>query len=241
MGVAMGVWVRSMMVVGAAAVLMGAARDDTAAGAPVVVELFTAQGCASCPEANAVIEQMAARPGVLALTYAVDYWDYLGWPDTFARPEFSERQRAYRANLRQRSVYTPQVVIDGQRQAPGGEAEVVEAAVRELAETKPSPPQIEFRVGGDQVGIGSGRAPAGGAEVWMVRYRPGEQVVEVAGGENRGRSVSHVNVVRHVRHVGDWRGRPILLRLPAADEDGLKTAIIVQARPTGAVIAARTN
>lgn len=223
----------------------GAGRDEAAgsatAGAPVVVELFTAQGCAACPEANRLIETMAERPGVLALTYAVDYWDYLGWPDTFARPEFSERQRAYRRGLRQRSVYTPQVVIDGRRQASGGETQAVETAVRELARGKTPPPQIEFRASGRSVGVGSGRAPTGGAEVWMVRYRPGEQVVEVAGGENRGQSVTHINVVRDVRRLGEWRGRPILLTLPAPDEEGLETAVIVQTRPTGAVLAAATN
>ncbi|WP_122467409.1 MULTISPECIES: DUF1223 domain-containing protein [Brevundimonas] len=233
--------------IAASVALMGAARIDDAQSAtavvvaPVVVELFTAQGCAGCPEANRLIEDMADRPGVLALTYAVDYWDYLGWPDTFARPEFAERQRAYRRGLRQRSVYTPQVVIDGRRQAPGGQASAVEAAVRELADTKTPPPEIEFRATGDGVGVGSGRAPAGGAEVWMVRYRPGEQVVEVAGGENRGRSISHVNVVRDVRRLGEWRGEPILLALPDAGEEGLKTAVIVQARPTGAILAAATR
>ena len=79
---------------------------------PVVVELFTAQGCAGCPEANARVEAVAAEPGVIALTYAVDYWDYLGWADTFARPEFAQRQRAYRHALRLRNVSTPQVVIN---------------------------------------------------------------------------------------------------------------------------------
>ncbi len=233
--------------IAASVALMGAARSEDAQPAtavvvaPVVVELFTAQGCAGCPEANRVIEAIADRPGVLALTYAVDYWDYLGWPDTFARPEFAERQRAYRRGLRQRSIYTPQVVIDGRRQAPGGHAAAVEAAVRELADSKTPPPEIEFRSSGDSVGVGSGRPPGGAAEVWMVRYRPGEQVVEVAGGENRGRSIRHVNVVRDVRRLGEWRGRPILLSLPAADEDRLETAVIVQARPTGAVLAAATN
>jgi hypothetical protein len=94
-------------------------RAAATAGSPVVVELFTAQGCGGCVEANAVVERAAGEPGVIALTYGVDYWDYLGWTDTFARPEFVQRQRAYRAALRQRGVSTPQVVIDGRRQVSG--------------------------------------------------------------------------------------------------------------------------
>ena len=123
---------RGLISAGAAAVVMIGAASSSAqtasagsgsrAGAPVepvVVELFTAQGCSGCPEANALLEGLAGRPGVIALTYAVDYWDYLGWPDTFAQPAFAERQRAYQDRLRLRDVYTPQVIIDGQRQMSG--------------------------------------------------------------------------------------------------------------------------
>ncbi|HEY0053009.1 MAG TPA: DUF1223 domain-containing protein, partial [Caulobacteraceae bacterium] len=86
-------------------------RAPAQRAAPVVVELFTAQGCAACPEANALVAEAGARPDVLALTYAVDYWDYLGWRDTFARPEYAERQRHYRRAFRLRDVFTPQVVV----------------------------------------------------------------------------------------------------------------------------------
>ena len=93
------------------------AQATPAHGEPVVVELFTAQGCAGCPEANRAVETVAAEPGVIALTYAVDYWDYLGWTDTFAKPEFAARQRAYRAALKLRALPTPQVILDGLRSA----------------------------------------------------------------------------------------------------------------------------
>ena len=96
---------------------------------PVIVELFTAQGCAGCAEANARVEAVANEPGVIALTYAVDYWDYLGWPDTFARPEFAQRQRDYRRPLRLRDVSTPQVVIDGRRQVAGGPGNALHTAI----------------------------------------------------------------------------------------------------------------
>jgi hypothetical protein len=196
---------------------------------PVVVELFTAQGCAGCPEANQAVEAVADDPGVIALTYAVDYWDYLGWEDTFARPEFEARQRAYQTALRLRNVYTPQVVIDGRRQVSGAEAPAMEAAIHEEAGRRVFPPEVEFRETGDAVGIGSGRPPPGGAEVWAVTFMPGPQTVTVAQGDNRGRAVRHVNVVRRLTRLGDWTGQPILLELPGAREPGQRVAVLVQA------------
>lgn len=196
---------------------------------PVVVELFTAQGCAGCPEANARIEAVAAEPGVIALTYAVDYWDYLGWADTFARPEFVQRQRDYRRALRLRNVSTPQVVIDGRRQAPAN-AEALQAAIDEEAARRVFPPEIEFRETGDRVGVGSGRVPTGGADVVAVFYTPGPQTVEIASGDNRGQKVRHVNVVRAVQVLGPWTGRAVLYALPDAPSPDLAVAILVQSR-----------
>lgn len=205
-----------------------AAREAPAE--PVVVELFTAQGCAGCPEVNDRVEALAAEPGVIALTYAVDYWDYLGWEDTFARPEFAERQRGYRRPLRLRAVSTPQVVIDGRRTAPVAGAEALQAVVEEEAARRVFPPEIEFRETGDRVGVGSGRAPAGGAEVVAVIYKPGPQTVEIGAGDNRGRTVRQVNVVRAVRVLGGWTGRPGLYRLPSGVAEDEAVAVLVQAR-----------
>ena len=205
---------------------------------PVVVELFTAQGCSGCPAANQVVEGLAGEPGVIALTYAVDYWDYLGWPDTFAKPEFAQRQRAYQAALRLRNVYTPQVVIDGRRQVSGAEGEAVQTAVDEEAARRAFPPQVQFRDSGDAVGVGSGRAPAGGAEVWAVTYRPGLQTVAVAGGDNRGRAVRHVNVVQTLTRLGEWSGRPILLDLPEAADPQDKVVVMVQSRADRRILSA---
>ncbi|MFN4042205.1 MAG: DUF1223 domain-containing protein [Brevundimonas sp.] len=207
-----------------------APRVVVARDAPVVVELFTAQGCAGCPEANRAVEQAAETPGVIALTYGVDYWDYLGWPDTFARPEFAERQRAYRHSLKLRAVSTPQVVLDGRRQMSGARASELASAIREEAERPVFPPQIEFRATGDRVGVGSGRAPRGGAEVVAVIYRPGAQVVTVENGDNRGQAVRHVNVVRDVVRLGDWSGRSALFTLPASRQPGEALAVMVQSK-----------
>ena len=200
----------------------------TAPPEPVVIELFTAQGCADCPEANARLESVATEPGVIALTYAVDYWDYLGWEDTFARPEFEARQRAYQAAMRLRNVYTPQVVIDGRRQVSGAQGPAMQAAIDQEAARRVFPPEVEFRESGDAVGIGSGRPPAGGAEVWAVTFLPGSQTVTVEEGDNRGRVVRHVNVVRRLTRLGDWTGEPILLDLPATTAGGDRIAVLVQ-------------
>ena len=205
---------------------------------PVVVELFTAQGCSGCPAANQVVEGLAEEPGVIALTYAVDYWDYLGWPDTFAKPEFAQRQRAYQAAMRLRNVYTPQVVIDGRRQISGAEGPAVQTAVNEEAARRVFPPQVQFRESGDAVGVGSGRAPSGGADVWAVSYRPGTQTVTVAGGDNRGRAVRHINVVQSLTRLGEWSGRPILLDLPEAADPQDKVVVMVQSRADRRILSA---
>jgi hypothetical protein len=208
---------------------------------PVVVELFTAQGCSGCPQANLAVEAVADEPGVIALTYAVDYWDYLGWEDTFARPEFEARQRAYQTAMRLRNVYTPQVVIDGRRQMSGAEGDAIEAAVEAEAQMRVFPPEVEFRDSGDAVGIGSGRVPEGGAEVWAVTFLPGPQVVAVQEGDNRGQQVRHVNVVRRLTRLGEWRGHPILLGLPEPSTPGERTAVLVQASGDRRILAAAVN
>ena len=216
-------------------------RLNVATGEPVVVELFTAQGCSGCPAANQVVEGLAEEPGVIALTYAVDYWDYLGWPDTFARPEFADRQRAYQSAMRLRNVYTPQVVIDGRRQMSGAQGSAIQVAVNEEAARRLYPPQVQFRETGDAVGVGSGRVPVGGAEVWAVAYRPGAQTVTVAGGDNRGQQVRHVNVVQSLTRLGEWSGRPILLTLPRVADPEDRIVVMVQSRADRRILTAATR
>jgi len=204
---------------------------------PVVVELFTAQGCASCGEANAYLAKLAQREGVLALTFPVDYWDYLGWSDTFAKPEFTARQKAYVARLELREPYTPQVVVDGRAQAGGLQAEKVDRLMTQAVRAPADPPDMAF-IGLRRVDVGSGKVPRGGAEVWMVRYDPREQDVVVKKGDNRGQTVQHRNVVREIKRLGAWKGRPTAYRLPQAGEEGLQTAVIVQGADGGRIIAA---
>jgi hypothetical protein len=207
---------------------------------PVVVELFTAQGCSSCGAANALVAELAERPGVLALTFGVDYWDYLGWPDTFARPEFTERQRAYARRLALREVYTPQVVVDGRAQASGVKDDAVEALVDTAQKTPAWPPDMMF-MGERRVAVGSGPAPRGGADVWLVRYDPRALEVTPRRGDNRGQTLVQRNVVREMVRLGAWRGRPTAYRIPATDIEGLATAVLVQAPKGGKILAVLTR
>lgn len=207
-----------------------------AATPPVLVELFTAQGCRTCRDADALVGKLAERPGVLALTYSVDYWDYLGWTDTFARPEFTERQRAYARKLALREVYTPQVVVDGRVQASGVKGEAVEALVASALKTPLYAPDMIF-MGERRVAVGSGPSPRGGADVWLIRYDPREQEVTPRKGDNRGQTLVQKNVVREVVRIGGWRGKPTAYRIPATELEGLAMAVLVQAPKGGKILA----
>ncbi|WP_304175297.1 thioredoxin family protein [Phenylobacterium aquaticum] len=206
-----------------------------AARPPVVVELYTAQGCASCGEANAYLGKLAERPDVLALTFPVDYWDYLGWADTFAKPEFALRQKAYVAKLSLREPYTPQVVVDGRAQVGGLQTDKVEKLVAAAADARRRGPDMVFH-GLRRIDVGTGVAPKGGAEVWLVRFDPREQDVVVKKGDNKGQTVAHTNVVREIAKLGLWRGKPVTFKIPAATEDGLAMAVLVQAPKGGKVL-----
>ena len=211
-----------------------AAAGTAWARGPVVVELFTAQGCSSCAKANAFVARLADRPGVIALTWSVDYWDYLGWKDTFAQPPFADRQRAYDKRFGLRDVYTPQVVVDGAAQTSGDKA-AVEALIRQARRAPHERPDMEMRQDG-QVAVGTGRRPRGGAEVWLIRFDPREQDVEVKEGDNRGATIPHRDGVRQVTRLGPWSGRPVTFKLPPATEEGLVTLILVQGDRGGRVL-----
>jgi hypothetical protein len=205
-----------------------------AAKPPVLVELFTAQGCKSCDEANAYVGKLAERPGVVALTFSVDYWDYLGWTDTFAKPEFTKRQQTYVTRLQLREPYTPQVVVDGEQEGSGLKTHEIDKVIKATAAARRYAPDMKF-IGPRRVDVGSGRAPRGGADVWLIRYEPGPVETAVRGGDNRG-AVVQSNVVREIRRLGTWRGRPQDFRVPAASGEGLKTLVVVQTPKGGRVL-----
>ena len=206
-----------------------------AARPPLVVELFTAQGCSSCGPANEAVAALAERDDVLPLTFSVDYWDYLGWKDTFARNGFADRQRAYARQFGIRDVYTPQVVIDGRVQASGAKPAGIEPLLAAQAKVRHDPPDMAVMNNG-RVAVGSGRVPAAGAEVWLVRYDPKAQQVTVRRGDNRGQTLDYRNVVRQLVRLGPWAGKPRAYRLPPAGEAGLASVILVQGARGGPVI-----
>ncbi|WP_374310041.1 DUF1223 domain-containing protein [Dongia sp.] len=228
---------RNLMQVMAAAALTLAGGTSQAAAGPVVVELFTSQGCSSCPPADANLIELSKRPDVLALSFGVTYWDYLGWEDTFARPEFTERQMVYEHPLGHAGAFTPQMVVDGRADAVGQDLDEIEdliaqAAARQAAEPGPS---ISHKDGA--VAIGSSAAPANTADIWLVRYDPRLSEVPVARGENRRRVLPITHVVRELTRLGSWSGESLALALPPA-QAGLESAIIVQLPQGGPILAA---
>jgi len=164
-----------------------AALAEPAPQNPVVVELFTSQGCSSCPPANANLTAIADRPDVLALSFGVTYWDYLGWKDSFAKPEFTNRQYAYEQALHRATAYTPQIVVNGEMDLIGNSADELDRNIS--AARKEVQPAPEIRLGEDEVSIGAGAPPEDTADVWLVRYDPNIVQVPVARGENGGRTL----------------------------------------------------
>jgi hypothetical protein len=205
------------------------------AGSPVVVELFQSQGCSSCPPANANVNALAGRPDILALSFAVTYWDYLGWKDRFARPEFTERQRAYARSGQSDGVYTPQVVINGRRALVGASSAGLARAVK--AEGSPrGGPAIERQGNAVLVGAAAATAPA---TVLIVTYDPRERKVPIRAGENSGKTLPHRNIVTDLRQAGQWRGRALRVPLSPPSDPTLKTAVLIQQGEGGPIIAAR--
>jgi hypothetical protein len=213
------------------------AAGAAAARPPVVVELYTAQGCASCGKANSFIAGLADHAGVTALTFSVDYWDYLGWKDTFAQPEFADRQRAYDKRFGLRDVYTPQVVVDGSAQASGDNPNEIDRLIHAARRARVVGPDIMPRADGT-VAIAAARAPRGGDDVWLIRYDPRTQSVVVRDGETKGQTIAHRNVVRQVVRLGEWTGKRRVFHLPAAKEEGLETLILIQAPNGGRIVGA---
>ena len=159
------------------------AQEAAASAAPVLVELFTSQGCNSCPPADALLGELAQRPDVVALSLHVDYWDYIGWKDPYASPMNTDRQRRYAEALNLRYVFTPQIVVDGRANVVGSRRDEVLAAIEKAAgRAKP----IEIRLlseGGGKVVIPAGHAPDAGATVWLAVYDRSQET-EVKRGEN---------------------------------------------------------
>lgn len=215
---------------------------DAAAGdrkPPVVVELYTSQGCSSCPPAEAFLGELARRPDVLALEFHVDYWDYIGWKDPFADHANSDRQRKYSGRLGSRYVYTPQIVINGRIDAVGSDRDQVEEAIKSARETAADGPSVALSREADTVRIRiGGTGEVGAYDVFFVTY-DAEHTTDVMRGENRGRTLVNTNIVRSLQQLGHWIGKPTELKVSVADMKGDGgCAVIIQQRGAGPVLAA---
>ncbi|MDX8494011.1 DUF1223 domain-containing protein [Mesorhizobium sp. VK22B] len=226
--------------------LAGAAFIALAAGTAsaqplTVVELFTSQGCSSCPPANSNLIKVKDQPGVLALSFNVTYWDYLGWKDTFGRQEFTQRQVNYEPPLGHDGPFTPQVVVNGSADAVGAKPGEIQNLIAQSLIKKGGRTQgPELSLSNGKVTIGVGTAPGGGADIWLVRYDKGVVEVPVSRGENTGRTLPHANVVHSLQRLGRWSGKAATLPLPKAT-GGLSTAVLVQAPGGGPILAAAAN
>jgi hypothetical protein len=227
----------AMSALGGALVLgaVGAAPARAAdAQHPTVIELFQSQGCSSCPPANASLIQFSERPDVLALNFAVTYWDRLGWKDTFATPQYTQRQYDYSSALHGSGVYTPEIIVNGRADGVGDEVSEMEALARKT-DRGTAGPSVAFE--GGEVAVGAAAAPAHGADVWLALYDPRTVEVAIARGENAGRTLPHKNIVHRMILLGHWHGEAARFTLPAG-ESGLARAVLVQSAGTGPILAA---
>jgi len=193
----------------------------TAAPSTAVLELFTSQGCSSCPPADALLAELGKRPGLVTLSYSVDYWNYLGWHDTLSSAANSERQREYARMRGDGKVYTPQIVVDGLNHVNGSNEAAIEAAVRAAAiRLKDARVPVNMHAEGDTLVIGIGAAPDNSdkrdATVWLAIAKEME-TVSITRGENRGKKLSYSHPVRELSPVGMWNGEAMTLKLPLKD------------------------
>jgi hypothetical protein len=195
----------------------GAQASATSAQVKGVYELFTSQGCSSCPAADELLGHLAKRDDMIALTLPVDYWDYLGWRDTLARPEFSTRQKAYAKALGDGMVYTPQAVVSGLAHINGSNADKVDQAIERTAKVfAASRVPITLSAADGRLVIDVASAPDGvapkDATVWVAAIA-GSMKVPITRGENQGRTIVYSNVVRALMPVGTWSGKEMVVQL----------------------------
>jgi hypothetical protein len=215
-----------------ALILLLLALPARAAEPPVLLELFTSQGCSSCPPADRLLGKLAEREDVLALGFHVTYWNYIGWTDSFASEATTARQYAYAKSFGRPGVYTPQMVIAGASHEVGSDAGAIERAI---AAARRRAGQVAVAFDGARVTVADGD---GSGSLWLACY-DAKHVVAVGRGENGGRKLAYFNVVRHLEKLGDWQGTALALAAPieaqrAAGRDGC--AAILQRGTAGPVL-----
>jgi hypothetical protein len=208
---------------------------------PVVVEMFTSQGCSSCPPADKIFGELAKQEDVIALGLHVHYWDYLGWKDEFAQEKFAVRQEYLNMHIpsRYRRV-TPQMIFNGQAQVAGARANLIAQELREIRAQEP-PAAMEMAVRGDKLELRlvSLSGQTGPSDIHLVHYFK-KAVVPIEGGENRGRVVNYANIVSSWETIGQWNGRsPLQLKYTLKRDEPF--AVLVQGKDFGPIYTARRN
>src|SRR5271168_4319060 len=200
---------------------------------PVVLELFSSQGCSSCPPADALLGELAARPNVIALAFHVDYWDNIGWRDRFEISDAAPRQRRYVETLNLSTAFTPQAVIDGRLSYVGSDRRRLFAA---LAAT-PNGVPVALRVADGELQVSIGETiDRGGYDVNLIAYLP-QASTAVGRGENSGRTLVEFNIVRQFRRLGTWAGRESRFQVPLASfpPDASRVAVLIQREDQGVI------
>lgn len=237
---------RSLLIGGAAAAgvaltatPIATAKPQNTAEGPWAVELFTSQGCSSCPPADAYLGALAKRLDIVALSYHVDYWDYIGWKDAFATRATTNRQRAYARVLKQRYVYTPEMVVEGIGHDTGRERAGIERLLAEAQRrsTKRATPELSrTQVGALTVKLAAFPLEGAPADVTLAIYDR-RHSTPVASGENQGRMLENFNVVRRLEMLSRWNGAAASWTIEDAGlQPGLGAAVIVQRADHGPVI-----
>jgi hypothetical protein len=216
----------------------GPVRAGSAADGPWAAELFTSQGCSSCPPSDAYLGKLARRPDIVALSYHVDYWDYIGWKDPFATRDTTERQRAYARVLKQRYVYTPEMVVDGIGHDTGRDRGAIEALLvqAQRQSLRRATPELARAVGGPLTITLAAFDLDGPADVTLMIYDR-RHATPVASGENQGRMLENFNVVRSLQVLARWNGAAANWTIDADRlQPGQGAAVIVQRADHGAVL-----
>jgi hypothetical protein len=203
---------------------------------PVVLELFTSEGCSSCPPAEVIVNELARRSDVLPLSFHVDYWDGLGWRDHYSLASATQRQRGYARTAGRSSVYTPQAIVDGSRDIVGSQRDAVIEAVSGRREGIATSVSISDGTIHIHVGAGANAVPA---DVLLVGYLR-EAVAHIGRGENAGRTLKESNIVLALRELGRWNGQPRDFQLSAGSlpENVTDIAVLVQSAGQGSILGA---
>ncbi len=196
-----------------------AASKRVAAEPRVLLELFTSQGCSSCPKADALLPVFIARKDVIAISLAIKYWDYLGWADTFGKEVFTARQKSYGRKIGDGIIYTPQIIVDGIYHANGADEKAIRALIDRRKKDRAGRPAValDIRTRDDMLLVSVGAAPDGQpvakATLWLALFSR-KKKVRVRRGENRGRFLAYHNIVRELTPIGRWTGEKLVLSLP---------------------------